>query len=319
MSIWAEVAYAINSSIKKKSLTRPLNILMIQKALAEAFNEETCSWAFKQYDIGYVLDAHLCINSPELRKLESFEDVCNDFRFVPNIVNSVLYDDIIKYCDWPMTQIIAGASGSCYNFSKLKTIVNDPNAMNSAASNTVVMFAIANSEIAMNFIVNSEVAMMEFINSEVAMTAVVNSEVAMTAVVNSETALAGISKVTDSSTLFNWLKKVNETQTYITAIANTMKKSTLFTNSYNGGHDSVSGANSYFKSGNVIGLCCCGYYSSSSDKVNMLLNGTSTFTGKTGYSKPATGSTNTNAIAIRGCTFTETGDGYLGISVYTLK
>ena len=181
------------------------------------------------------------------------------------------------------------------------------------------MTAVLNSEVAMTAVLNSEVAMTAVANSEVAMTAVLNSEVAMTAVLNSEVALAGISKVTNSSTLFNWLKKVNETTAYITAIANTMQKSTLFTNSYNGGHDSVSGANNYFSSGNVIGLCCCGYYSSSSDKVNMALNNTTVFTGKTGYSRPSTGSTNTNAIAIRGCTFTETNDAYLGISVYTLK
>ncbi len=266
---WAEIAYAINSSIKKKELTRPLNIMLIQLTLAEAFNEETCAWALKQYDIGYVIDAYLRINSEKLRQLVSFEDVCNDWTYVTNIVNSPLYDKIIKYCDWPMAKIMAGASGAAAGFENV--------------------------------------------------TAVLNSEVAMTAVLNSEVALAGISKVTNSSTLFNWLKKVNETTAYITAIANTMQKSTLFTNSYNGGHDSVSGANNYFSSGNVIGLCCCGYYSSSSDKVNMALNNTTVFTGKTGYSRPSTGSTNTNAIAIRGCTFTETNDAYLGISVYTLK
>ena len=276
---WAEIAYAINSSIKKKELTRPLNIMLIQLTLAEAFNEETCAWALKQYDIGYVIDAYLRINSEKLRQLVSFEDVCNDWTYVTNIVNSPLYDKIIKYCDWPMAKIMAGASGAAAGFENVTAVLN----------------------------------------SEVAMTAVANSEVAMTAVLNSEVALAGISKVTNSSTLFNWLKKVNETTAYITAIANTMQKSTLFTNSYNGGHDSVSGANNYFSSGNVIGLCCCGYYSSSSDKVNMALNNTTVFTGKTGYSRPSTGSTNTNAIAIRGCTFTETNDAYLGISVYTLK
>ena len=276
---WAEIAYAINSSIKKKELTRPLNIMLIQLTLAEAFNEETCAWALKQYDIGYVIDAYLRINSEKLRQLVSFEDVCNDWTYVTNIVNSPLYDKIIKYCDWPMAKIMAGASGAAAGFENVTAVLN----------------------------------------SEVAMTAVANSEVAMTAVLNSEVALAGISKVTNSSTLFNWLKKVNETTAYITAIANTMQKSTLFTNSYNGGHDSVSGANNYFSSGNVIGLCCCGYYSSSSDKVNMALNNTTVFTGKTGYSRPSTGSTNTNAIAIRGCTFTETNDAYLGISVYMLK
>ncbi|RHN01466.1 hypothetical protein [Dielma fastidiosa] len=276
---WAEIAYAINSSIKKKELTRPLNIMLIQLTLAEAFNEETCAWALKQYDIGYVIDAYLRINSDKLRKLASFEDVCNDWTYVSNIVNSPLYDKIIKYCDWPMAKIMAGASGAAADFENVTAVIN----------------------------------------SETAMTAVINSETAMTAVINSETAIAGISKVTNSSTLFNWLKKVNETTAYITAIANTMQKSTLFTNSYNGGHDSVSGANNYFSSGNVIGLCCCGYYSSSSDKVNMALNNTTVFTGKTGYSRPSTGSTNTNAIAIRGCTFTETNDAYLGISVYTLK
>ncbi|WP_276974004.1 hypothetical protein [Dielma fastidiosa] len=66
---WAEIAYAINSSIKKKELTRPLNIMLIQLTLAEAFNEETCAWALKQYDIGYVIDAYLRINSEKLRQL----------------------------------------------------------------------------------------------------------------------------------------------------------------------------------------------------------------------------------------------------------
>nr|DAK73379.1 MAG TPA: Tail fiber protein [Caudoviricetes sp.] len=306
---WAEIAYAINSSIKKKELTRPLNIMLIQLTLAEAFNEETCAWALKQYDIGYVIDAYLRINSEKLRQLVSFEDVCNDWTYVTNIVNSPLYDKIIKYCDWPMAKIMAGASGAAAGFENVTAVLNSE----------VAMTAVVNSEVAMTAVLNSEVAMTAVANSEVAMTAVLNSEVAMTAVLNSEVALAGISKVTNSSTLFNWLKKVNETTAYITAIANTMQKSTLFTNSYNGGHDSVSGANNYFSSGNVIGLCCCGYYSSSSDKVNMALNNTTVFTGKTGYSRPSTGSTNTNAIAIRGCTFTETNDAYLGISVYTLK
>ena len=332
-----EIADSVNSSVKNKKLKRPLNVMLIQIVLAQAFNEESCAWALKQYDIGFVIDGYLRLDSLELRKLKAFEDICNDWTYVPNIVKSALYDDIIKYCDWPMAKIMAGISGTAYQFDTTSSVANNTAAMTAVINSETAMTAVNNSDIAigkyvaslaklnpadyanMTAVANNTAAMTSIADSEAAITAMVESQVAMMTVADRDTALAGISKVANSSTLFKWLKKVNETTDYIAAIANTMKNSTLFTNSHNSGYDSVAGANSKFSSGNVIGLCCCGYYSSSSTSVNMLLNNTSVFTGKTGYSKPSTGSTNTNAIAIRDCTFTETGDGYLGISVYTLK
>ena len=154
------------------------------------------------------------------------------------------------------------------------------------------------------------------------MSAVAASSTAMSAVAASSTALGSIAKQTNTSTLSKWLTEVNKSQTLISAIASTLKSASNFTNSYNGGHDGVSGADTYFASKSVIGLLACGYYtsgSSSSQKVNMTLNGTTIFSGKSSNYRPTTGNSGTDGIAIRDCKFTETGDGYLGISVYTVK
>ena len=139
----------------------------------------------------------------------------------------------------------------------------------------------------------------------------------MNAILASETAMNAIAKAKSSITLSFWIS-VNKNLTMIRSIFNTVKSSAKFSNTANSVQDSVSNLNNYGNTANTIIFVATGYYSSSSAKTNVFINGTQVSSGSlvNAYRPTSVSDSNVGAIAVPKATFTEKDDGYAAISVY---
>lgn len=142
-------------------------------------------------------------------------------------------------------------------------------------------------------------------------------------IIGSANALNGIAKsYTNTAAMLIFLKKINSSSSYVTTMYKTLSAaSDLFTSKQVGYYDGVTQGNSYTtaaKAPNAFIACACGYYSTTTHSVNVLYNGTTLASSKTGTKMPqSVTSSNVNVISMAPSTFTENNDGYLAIQTFT--
>lgn len=244
------------------------------------------------------------MSTPELKDSLS---VCTLDDLTPAVC---YYANLTGYDTWDEIAADSTALNTVLNNSTCMEILNCSSEFMDFMLDNIPLFV--NNPAVMDIVVNDATIMNSVAQDSTSMAAIAGSAMALNKVVKSSTAIAQITSSANNNTL-----QAQKTTMYNTVTGN----STYFTQYTRTYQDGVTSLNSSCKQANSIVFTACGYWSSaSSQKTNVYhANSVLAHSGSENYRPTSVAANTTNCVSFTNCTFTETGDGYAAIAVYTAK
>lgn len=214
--------------------------------------------------------------------------------------NSVLKDRLNQMTDDALLPAIFYRT-NLSGYSTFQSLCNNSSAVNTLSSNTNAMIIVNNNDEAKGIFDESTYYNISFVAN--------NAQMLNKAV-----------KDSDWIAYFTSSDHNSELQAQVVNMYNTVvNNSSYFTQSTRTYQDWVSSLNNSTKVANAIVFTACGYWSSaSSQKTNVFhANGVQAHSGSENYRPTSVSASTVNCVSFTNCTFTETGDWYAAIAVYT--